>query len=270
MTSSLPLELQREIFELAVRSSNRDAALKLNLSLIAHHVHFWVDRVFYELVTISSPASADRFLNLIDSKPPGFFATVVKTLLLYDVEAAFSSQAARILSACDRVQWLLLLVGDMPAFCSALHRQLPLRFRRLYTRLQDVAALIAIPASPAWLSGITHLGLGTGSMTNSSDLEILKKLPRLTHVALWAIDVKLSHAETACASCPHLQILVMLCFNMGDAPLDSRVVLERITVGPSEDWEDAHFGRSDIWTRAEGVVAERRRSAAQQRIDETE
>ncbi|KAF8204332.1 hypothetical protein K438DRAFT_1932369 [Mycena galopus ATCC 62051] len=232
-----PTFLQREIFELVVRSNNRDAALKLNLSLRR------VDRVFFELVKISSPAQTD---------------------------GAFISQAARILSACDRVQRLLLLVGDMRAFCSALHRQLPLRVRRLYMRLQDFAVtIISIPAPPVWLSGITHLGLGTGP--NSSDLEILKKLPHLTHFALWAVNIEFSHVETVCARCPNLQILVMLGGNIRDAPpLDSRVVLECITVGPVRDWEDAHFGRPDIWTRAEGVVAERRRSAAQRRIDETE
>ncbi len=40
-TPQLPPELQREIIELAVRSGHKDVQLKLKLSLVAHHVHFW-------------------------------------------------------------------------------------------------------------------------------------------------------------------------------------------------------------------------------------
>lgn len=41
MPVDLPIELEREIFQLALRSNRDDAAVKLALSLVARRVQFW-------------------------------------------------------------------------------------------------------------------------------------------------------------------------------------------------------------------------------------
>ncbi|KAF8204348.1 hypothetical protein K438DRAFT_1964697 [Mycena galopus ATCC 62051] len=194
MTPSLPPELQHEILR----------------ARIAHHVHFWsvslgimlnkyvqltlcgVDCVFYEFVAIPNRASADKFLALIDSKPPGFFATTVKTLIISDKPAfmpASKSEAVRvILAACG-----VLSLG-WPAFGG---------FSRHSKTWHQCSS------SPHRQSGC-HLGLWMHPLAKPGYLETLKQLPRLTHVALFPIPCEDRYADAVCASCRNLQLLVLL------------------------------------------------------------
>ncbi|KAJ7754249.1 hypothetical protein DFH07DRAFT_1029780 [Mycena maculata] len=101
----LPRELEREIFELAIGSNRHNAAFKLTLNLVAHRVHLWVDRVFYEVVSISGKRHAAKFLDLIDSnsKSSGFFSVVKALSLRVMIQ---ETQIHKILSACSAVQLL--------------------------------------------------------------------------------------------------------------------------------------------------------------------
>ncbi|KAJ7242583.1 hypothetical protein B0H12DRAFT_1236715 [Mycena haematopus] len=266
MHCSLPAELQREIVELAIRSNHRDAALKLNLSLVAYHVHYWVDRVFYEVVTIWNDTSGDKFLKLVDSKPPGFFGPVVKTLFLADLRA---SSYARILSTCTGIRSLAWWIyKDIPALVLPPASQLPLR--RLALGFQNVAHIIALPTPPAWLATLTHLDLSFMSDIEASDLEQLDRLPRLTHLALYAVQPSTAHAKVAFANCPNLQLLVMFGNDMPTATEtdfdNSRVVVAPFPPNPIKDWEAAHFGLPDMWTRAEAVLEKRKRLTALQQL----
>ncbi|KAF7337728.1 hypothetical protein MSAN_02246400 [Mycena sanguinolenta] len=237
-------------------------------TLVAYHVHSWVDRVFYEVVAIWSDTSGDKFLKLIDSKPPGFFGTVVKTLFLADLRA---SSYARILSACTGVQSLAWWIyKDIPALALPLLGQLPLR--RLSLGFQNVIDIIAAPIPPAWLTSLTHLDLSFMSDIEASDLEKLHRLPHLTHTALFAMRPSSAHAKIAFASCPDLQLLVIFGNDVPAAitessPDNSRVVVAPFPPNPIKDWEAAHFGLPDMWSRAEGVLAERKRQAALQHSD---
>ncbi|KAJ6520349.1 hypothetical protein C8R45DRAFT_954867, partial [Mycena sanguinolenta] len=269
----LPLELQREIFEIAILSSrSRDAVLKLNLSLVAHRVHFRVDSVFYEILKISGEESAKKFLRLVDLKPAGFFTAVVKTLFLFDPHWHTSRSAfpaARVLSVCGGVQSLAWWSGEMTVLPLSSASQIPLR--RLSTRFGNIATL---PAPSGWLSGITHLTLIPGLFTASRapELKFLKHFPRLTHVALLVFIPDPSHADVVCDSCPNLQVSVITRADpnghlaVANQFRDSRVVVVMVVMQfpPNlvEDWEGAHFGLPDIWTRAQDVLAERKRSAA--------
>ncbi|KAF7373490.1 hypothetical protein MSAN_00558900 [Mycena sanguinolenta] len=268
--SNLPVELQREIFEIAVRSNYKDAALKLKLSLVAHHVHFWVDTVFYEIVMILGEASGAEFVELIDSKPSGFFGPVVKSLLLIGVGASI---CARILSKCTGIQsfaWWVLGRDD-PTLAAS---QLPLQ--RLGLAFRDLAFLIAAHPPPIWLATLTHLETSI-SERSDGDLKQLRLFPRLTHVSLYAPKHSDSYAQMVIDNCPNLQILGMT-LGTRDAAVatavslaDSRivVVLPDSINRPFEDWEAAHFGLPNLWTRAEDVLTERKRLATlEQSIDE--
>ncbi|KAJ7771383.1 hypothetical protein DFH07DRAFT_914109 [Mycena maculata] len=257
----LPTELEREIFELAFRC-NRDTAFKSTLSLVARRVHLWVDRVFYEMVSIDSKEHAAKFISLIDSnlKPPGFF-TAVKTLCLpYDVKAA---QAYIILSACTAVQQLACWVKytdvpDIPLLLS----QCPLRRLSIeFTHFSN------IPATPStWILSLTHVELVIWvEDLPPAELSTLSRLPSLTHVALPFRHMGSAHAVVVLSSCPSLQVLTFIVQNSEftvpeEYEFDPRIVLQD-DPDPGDgtaDWEAPYFGLSDIWSRAEDIVQQRK------------
>ncbi|KAF7337694.1 hypothetical protein MSAN_02242900 [Mycena sanguinolenta] len=222
------------------------------------------------IVTISRQEIAQRFLRLVDSKPPGFFATVVKTLLLFDPASLTPSPfpGARVLSICGRVLSLAWWSGEMTPLALSSASQFPLR--RLSTHIENLANIIALPAPLSWLSAITHLTLILGVFRGSRapELKILEHLPCLTHVALLVFKADPSHADIVCDSCPNLQVLVMTTVGhsvhlaLANQFRDSRViVVVPFPFNPPEDWEAAHFGLPDMWTRAQSVLEERTRSA---------
>ncbi|KAF7337627.1 hypothetical protein MSAN_02236000 [Mycena sanguinolenta] len=199
---------------------------------------------------------------------PAFFATVVKTLLLSDtflspfpIEYA---QASDVLAACGGVQSLQWWTAEeLPTVALSSISQLPLQ--RLSLNLYDVARMIASPVPPAWLTSLTHLDVSVSILIMSlevSYLEQLRHLPRLTHVALGPLE---SGTELLCATCPSLQILVILILpgtTLDNANLfDPRVIVTEFPADSKKEWEARHFGLPNIWTYAEGVVAERKRLA---------
>ncbi|KAJ7750312.1 hypothetical protein B0H16DRAFT_1550260 [Mycena metata] len=141
---SLPPELQREIVETAVRMHHEDAAVKLKLSLVAHHFHFWVDRVFYESVTITSTRGADKFLKLLDLKPAGFFAAAVKALNIWGLD---DTQTIKVLTTCSGVQILSYENYSNDFVPRAQITQLTLR--RLSTLTRVFASSMTSPIAPA-------------------------------------------------------------------------------------------------------------------------
>ncbi|KAF7337722.1 hypothetical protein MSAN_02245800 [Mycena sanguinolenta] len=271
--SDIPTELQREIFELAVRSNHKDAALKLKLSLVAHHVHFWVDTVFYETVTILRDASGTKFLKLIDSKAPGFFGPVVKALLMMDVGAL---SCARILSSCTGVQSFAWWVMEDPT--PALSAVSQLALQRLVLEFRHFISFAAALPPPIWLATLTHLetGIVDDVKRSDADLEQLRLFPHLTHVSLYAPKRSDSYAQMVVDNCPNLHILVMILGNHAAASgtaasrVDSRVVVRIVPPDSTEgdiidDWEAAHLGLPNPWTHAEDILNERKRLAPQER-----
>ncbi|KAJ7364316.1 hypothetical protein DFH08DRAFT_838980 [Mycena albidolilacea] len=268
----LPLELERQIFELAFKPNSRDIALKVTLCLVARRVQVWIDRIFYELVTISDEDRGKRFLSLIQSnaKPPDFFAVVKTLCLTYAVDDA---TACGILAACNRVESLACWVETDAPQLPLLISQLPLH--RLSIRM-DHFLRIPFGAPPSsYLSDLTHIEL---RRWDPSHLSQLVHLPRLTHVCLPSRDysqIRVGYTETVCSSCPRLQVLIILCDSTivdwveATLPLsakaDHRVVVQAKLIREElrEDWEGSYFGRSDKWCRAEATVAQRKSSVGQ-------
>ncbi|KAF7347370.1 hypothetical protein MVEN_01492800 [Mycena venus] len=260
MTPKLPPELEREIIELAVRLDHRNSALRRNLRLVAPHVQFWVDSVFYEVLIISDQKSANKFLALVDLKPPGFFTTVARALLLSgNIKTA---TIVRILSICTRVHslglWNTALKPDL------LFEVSQLSLRRLSMPFGDVADFLTASSPPIWLKSLTHLDFSFLFDVAASDLKHLRRLPCLTHVALFAPRVGQLHIEAVCSSCPNLEVMLMLRPEHWMLPteiIEACSLDPRIVVGPLAsatpptpmiiaDWESSHFGLPDMWTRA--------------------
>ncbi|KAJ7157177.1 hypothetical protein C8R46DRAFT_421438 [Mycena filopes] len=259
MPALLPLELQRKIFEIAIRLNHEDAKIKLNLNLVAHRVHFWVDRTFYRAVSISDSKNAAKFLNLIDSKSARFFASRVKVLIL--VSSVTNRQASRILNACRGVESLAF---TSRYYCfRPLVAQLPLR--RLSLGFRDLANSINSGRPLICLSTLTHLDLVFDEFPVASDLPAtLQKLSALTHVAVASRFSPADHARSVIEGCPALQVLVILVedFDIPDEEIDEIYSFDhRIVATPDSiatDWVAPYLGFDDPWTSAEGVVAGRR------------
>ncbi|KAJ7147946.1 hypothetical protein C8R46DRAFT_536850 [Mycena filopes] len=249
----LPIELQREIVESAIRTNHKDRVVKLNLSLVAHHFHFWVDRVFYESVEIKSSKQVDQFLSLVHSKPTGFFATTVKALSLDDPE---SVEMDGVLAACTGVQTFRCLTYGRSVHSTRLSG---LALRRLCIDT-GFAEILNSTVEPAWFSTLTHLDLGFPELLlDRQSASMLRRLPCLTNLALhhW---MGRPLADAVYTDCPNLRVLVIFAGDTerdsaeyGDAP---HVVL--VGVDLQEDWDAGLFpGLSDFWFRAEIVVAAR-------------
>ncbi|KAJ6539407.1 hypothetical protein B0H19DRAFT_1240149 [Mycena capillaripes] len=253
----LPSELERDIFELAFRTNRRElrrgVALKQTLCLVARRVQIWIDLVYYELVSITNQRGAERFLSLIQSnlKPPGFFAAVKTLCLPSDVTAKI---ACGILSTCPQIESLACWVDyknntELPLLLC------PLPLRRLSIEAKHFSTIPLIPST--WLSGVTHLDLFTWRSFPASDLSKLESLPRLTHVALTITKMGSEHVAVVRASCPRLQVLVLLKERNAPTPdfeNDHRIVVQDEPKDPDADWEAPYFGQPDMWSCAEAVV----------------
>ncbi|KAJ7150287.1 hypothetical protein C8R46DRAFT_1124513 [Mycena filopes] len=247
---SLPIELQRQIVVTTIRTNHKDRVVKLNLSLVAHHFHSWVERVFYESVGIDNSEQMDQFLNLMELKPAGFFATTVEALRI-----PYFTEMDRVLAACSG---LALMVGfplpRVPQVNS-------LSLRRLCV---DTAEILDNNSTvqPTWCSTLTHLDLGFVHVEfNLQSAEMLGRLPCLTNVALNAVWTDRPLVDAVCASCPNLRVLVIFTMDEEHDAEEyrdvSRVVLCNATTF-DEDWDAGLFsGLPDFWIRAENVVAGR-------------
>ncbi|KAJ7837381.1 hypothetical protein B0H14DRAFT_2791597, partial [Mycena olivaceomarginata] len=239
-----PPELQREIFEIALRSSRRNdpvlqfAALKLKLSLLAHHIHNWVDSAFYESVWIFNDARADEFLKLVDLKPPGFFATVVKSLVMLMLLRVWGCHIS-VPDLSPVSNYPLRRLSVLPPFSTW-------PFSECLTTM-----LVTAPTPPRCLRTLTHLDYNAFKVTPSDLKDLLRRLPRLTHIALRSLPSPL-HIEAVRATCVNLQVLMVprpagyLGPALADAFSDMRVA----RIGAA--------GLPDMWTRAEGIVAEQK------------
>ncbi|KAJ7498849.1 hypothetical protein FB451DRAFT_12690 [Mycena latifolia] len=258
----LPPELEREIFELALRTNRQDAAFKLTLSLVARRVQFWVDLAFYEMVTISHETQATKFVKLIASKlkPPDFFTAVKILCLPYSVTG---EQACAILSACTKVQMLACWVDctDSPELPLLVSR-LPLR--RLSIEYQHFLEIPVVAST--WLSNLTHVDLVLWDFGLSDiDLSTLSRLPRVTHVALPLYRTASAHAAIVCSSCPNLRVLVIISDPNREEDtdpaqnylFDPRIVVEAGPTNIIQDWEALYFGLPDLWSYAEDAIAQR-------------
>ncbi|KAJ7110378.1 hypothetical protein C8R43DRAFT_166074 [Mycena crocata] len=260
--SVLPPELEREIFELTLRSDLKNAALKLNLSLVARRVQFWVEPVFYELVMISGLENAEIFLRLIALKPPGFFATAVKALcLVHNVQA---DHAFNILSACTGVEVLACWVAQSG------HPNLPLLISQLSLRRLSIEFdhFLSIPVALTWLSNLTRIDLVFWDVTTSEShlsslCHRLRVLPRLTHLSIASVETAMiPYAQAVSSCCPELEALVIARSDSDinkDALIkackfDPRVVVVDELVDPAADWETGYFGGVNIWSRAGDIL----------------
>ncbi|KAJ7603108.1 hypothetical protein FB45DRAFT_1045916 [Roridomyces roridus] len=220
---TLPLELEREIFEIAFRSSYKystyDGSLRTKLGQVAPRVQHWISLILYESIDLIVANNLAHFSHLLDTAdPPDFFTIAVKHLRIGPSCLGYISEGqslsrfkwlrrfepkhnlVRILSTYTAVEQLRYYLDPDPAFSGGrtrhdisqvtpLIRQLPLnRLWIQYTLFIDVAE-IRIPDSSLY-PNLTHLSITFDKYEELADSEqritlirMVSQFPRLTHFA---------------------------------------------------------------------------------------
>ncbi|KAJ7443851.1 hypothetical protein FB451DRAFT_78597 [Mycena latifolia] len=282
----VPVELEREIFEIAAKA---DIGTALRLAVVARRVQAWVEPIIYSYVIVAhapevggfqtqqarailaarrstrgqKPARAPkvrvlRFIRTIPSRPTSFFARHVKRL---HVGQLSEPELLTVLTTCTGITelgWWSCVVSAPVA--------LALTSLTLHRLSIDDSFDFQFPATPSFAT-LTHLDITFQDTPFRSRLPRLETFPALTHFSVayryslppptWCDDVL--------KGSPRLKILLVFSDRMyydqiaGLCPrhADPRVV---VMIPPVGDWTTRWV--HDAWPLAEDVVRERQKRIA--------
>jgi hypothetical protein len=200
-----------------------------------------------------------QFLRTLASRPPGFFATYVKTLVL--TSAVNATQATRITSICTGVVNLTCSVPSptlLPCMDGLKHLQ----------RLSIIARgrRIAEPDfTDPLFANVTHLEIiADGDTWTTWSPQWFSRLPRMTHLALsFEGDARLANLDELYALPSSLKVLAVLAHN----DFVSRATLDLVSENFDDprvafmregnhllDWLGGLRGEQDMWIRAANIV----------------
>ncbi|KAJ7665897.1 hypothetical protein DFH06DRAFT_262227 [Mycena polygramma] len=284
----LPVELEREIFELAASTDVRTA---LRLAIVARRVQAWVEPIIYSRVVVAHPPGVSaqtqysrsilrtarrlksskepnqipalRFIRTIPFRPASFFARHVKCLQIGNLS---EPELITILSACTGISQLGWWSSQLTPPVAATFNSLVLRRLSIDSSF-DFAKFYDIARSP--FTNVTHLDISFeiyfSQATPLGSPPVLGRFPALTHLSV------LHHVHTSTTTatwcdavlkaCPRLNILLRFSDTLYYEELshvrprhpDLRVVVMASPVG---SWT-AHWVH-DSWPLAENIVRERR------------
>jgi len=271
----LPIELEREIFEIAARSYPQSIP---KLMLVAWRVRTWVEPLLYRTI-IFSPSRGDHYdaklvkgdplhsrdtlFLILKSKPPSFFRHVPLNLFLPIREL---DDATLILSHCLGIEnlWLNAPFKVLPHLFP-LVADLPLK--RFHSHLGPLFGSAAqIDFSHQFFAQITHLGLYDYAVGGRVDHEVWSKLsliPHLTHLSFDPIFVGV--CLTLLRTCPSLRVLVAI--GLG-SDIDHHPDRDALANDPrfvvmnskwvARDWQIGTRTGGDHWSRAEDFIVKRK------------
>ncbi|KAJ7465940.1 hypothetical protein FB451DRAFT_1261431 [Mycena latifolia] len=259
MEPSFPLDLEREIFEMAARI---DKTTIPTLLLVCHRVHTWIEPLLYRVLelTHSDKKLLSALESRIQSKPAGFFRSVVRHLFIWNPTR--SARCQNILEHCSGTV-NLCIVGTFGAdLIPGLSRM----------RLQRLAFNWPLPTSlgldhPLFLS-ITHLDIWTypEDLDRAESWEawsLLASLPALTHLAL-SKEVAYAILPQVVGECAHLRVMLILTHSSRFETFPSTLAVTdpRVVVTPLgnyvADWTQGAWGGDDMWARADKYIAQKR------------
>ncbi|KAJ6532644.1 hypothetical protein B0H19DRAFT_1241929 [Mycena capillaripes] len=267
MTSrpALPPELEREVFEICALS--RPVSIP-KLMLVAPRVKEWVEPLLYRIVALGSympfrgfpEYREDVISRAIMAKPPGFFDTAVRHLMIW---SSLTQDTDKILVAFTRLQNLLIF--DLHDSWLALVAALPLQ--RLYTDCDSFVRVVSAKHILHWR--LTHLDISISVLNCDTVYAALISLPHLTHLSFWQPEL-VPFCPRMLKSCIFLRALVC-CDPQATTEIeehravlapDVRFVLFSMSFASahilSADWHTGAKGGTDYWTRVELFIAKRR------------
>ncbi|KAF7369484.1 hypothetical protein MVEN_00278100 [Mycena venus] len=265
LSSSLmvPLELEREIFELCALSWPTSIP---KLMLVTRYVKKWVEPLLYRIISIGSmpitgfPSfTVDVMDTAIRRMPPTFFHGAVRHLVLLTYKN--SDFYEMILSLCGGLEDLWIFNWeDVVNTWIPLIECLPLRRLGVLSNLFFMLS----PASGVF-SRLTHLHLGDKIKNTESTVTTLITLPRLTHLSL--DDHIFVHQCHKILESPR-PISVLIFFHGHQADWDRDGVVTRLAQDVrfvvvrlqnfAKDWQLGALYGNDYWSAAETFAAKRR------------
>ncbi|TFK73867.1 hypothetical protein BDN72DRAFT_834200 [Pluteus cervinus] len=245
----LPLELEREIFTVALRQQPRDAR---NLFLVARRVAEWLNPVFYGVVSAYTGKEWPPSLSLSQIEP---YAYHVRHL------NCSQSLAVPLLQCCPNISnlavWTYISRRDF-------ENVLKLPIRRLSIKITKFFKVSR--ASLTFWSRITHLDV---SNRHSWDARgILPHFRALTHLAMFA-DLSAGLVEDCLLYGKGVKALLLLSDETGGGKLlevnpssDEDLRIIRVVFGYLyiEDWQEGAWGRMDMWAFADEVIKRRQKA----------
>ncbi|KAJ6532053.1 hypothetical protein B0H19DRAFT_466315 [Mycena capillaripes] len=273
----LPVELQREIFELAALS--RPVTIP-QLMLVAWYVNKWVEPLLYRTIVFADPIEGypafptDILLRAIRSKPASFFHDAVRHLNFNYTYDMSDEEVKTIICACSGI---VNLIPTIVAAADLFMNLSPLK--RLYTHLGALFRGSAHNFAHPIFSLLTHLHLWGDRHLHEVDAWAgLATLRHLTHLCLDSDRTSpvLHHLLNTSHS---LQIFVLLtpCTPNWEDPevkdepsiQDVRFVIMACS-DYHADWQRGVHSGQDFWFRAEQFVAQRRLGTIKQWFMETD
>ncbi|KAJ7123486.1 hypothetical protein C8R44DRAFT_875677 [Mycena epipterygia] len=256
VSPALPLELEREIFEICALLRPKGIP---KLLLVAQRVKEWVEPLLYRTIVVEVEHSSrtpifphfttTSLSSALESK--NFHPDAARHLLLYANARTYKDVLAR----CTGVEnlWINDLTDMAPLIA-------PLPLKHLYTNL--LSLLRTLSPTYACFSRITHLEVMDD--WEEADSEIwsgLSLLPQLTHFSFNSSYFVPSARELLEIS-KSLAVLVFLESGQDPSPAaelshDLRFV-QMGFMDWFEDWKMGVHSGEDYWSRAENFIAKRR------------
>ncbi|KAJ7241610.1 hypothetical protein C8J57DRAFT_1560823 [Mycena rebaudengoi] len=250
----LPLDLEREIFEMA---ANRHPETIPALLLVEQRVLRWIEPLLYRtLVFIDHESPRDPAAFCSESAK---LAKYVQNMLIWAAPPR-ADFALRVLSSCSGIRKLVLF-GPYPTMLPALDK---MQLRQLTVDLQGLFGITAIDPARPLFGTLAHLRL-----LNSPPELNFGELPALTHLCL-PDHSSLGLISSTLENCNRLRVLVSMFrtrsgvrrySNLDLSTDDPRFVLMPLSLEEQcvEDWKLGATGGMDFWFHAENFVARRRR-----------
>ncbi|KAJ6609053.1 hypothetical protein B0H10DRAFT_2065766 [Mycena sp. CBHHK59/15] len=300
----LPLELEREIFEMAAKADVRTA---LRLAVVARRVQTWIEPIIYSRVVVSrrpdlpsgalapvtsgsmsasrrlalsraqrsprkaTPVQPPRFIRTLPLRPAAFFARHVKRLHVGNLS---EQDLVAVLSACTGISelgwWMTKCNWD--ADVVKLLGSLPLQRLSIdYTFSLDN---LGIRSAPIFRT-VTHLDMTFEDHYLPPRVGPLEAFTALTHVSNTFGRATPANVVSWCddiiKGCPRLRILLILSDGIyldQVAGFRPRHADPRVVVmlPPVRDWTSRWV--HDSWPLAEDVFQERKKLAAAEKAAE--
>ncbi|KAJ7108787.1 hypothetical protein C8R44DRAFT_986709 [Mycena epipterygia] len=287
----LPVELEREIFEIAAKA---DVGTALRLALVARRVQAWIEPIIYSRVVVAhAPEAAavtrvpritlarqisraqkprkapkvhvPRFIRTIPFRPASFFERHVKRL---DLGNLTEPELVTVLTTCTGILelgwWGSTLTAPVALAFGALS------LHRLSVDHSFNFHFPGINVAPMFAT-ITHLDITWIDHILPPRLPPLEKFTALTHFsATHRLNPDNRWCDDVLEACPRLSVLLVFSDQMyyeqisGFRPrhADPRVV---VMLPPVRDWTARWV--HDAWPLAEGVVRERRNLAIAEKLE---
>ncbi|KAJ7206474.1 hypothetical protein GGX14DRAFT_568025 [Mycena pura] len=280
LVPTLPLELERQVFEMAALCHPSTIP---TLLLVCHHIHDWIEPLLYRVLSLNRSPSTDAQFAAASSKTISFLQNAVRHVFIPGVSKPAGTKA--LLAKCPGVANLMLLRLFRDVVEAIQHlRPAKLSF---FDPPHEFPGLLLTFDHPLFMN-VTHLDIFHVYL-DDEELKCawgkwcsLTSLPKLTHLAL---SPQLGHEilPQLLAECPQLTLVVVgfwsasylakaVEFVQRLPVADPRVVVLRAT-HYFTDWEDGAHGADDFWARADRFVVHKRNGeipSTQYLLDESE